>query len=77
MPRLSQISGIEMTRILENLGFEFINRKGSHLQYKHPDGRSTTVVDTRNKKLSRILIKKILNQIDISRDEYERQCEAL
>ncbi len=29
--------------VLERLGFQEIRRKGSHKQFRHPDGRGTTV----------------------------------
>ena len=33
----------KMCRILEQLGFEAIRQKGSHIFYRHPDGRGTVV----------------------------------
>ncbi|WP_428666868.1 type II toxin-antitoxin system HicA family toxin [Runella sp.] len=37
------ISGKELIRLLEKLGFEVIRINGSHHRIKHPDGRVTTV----------------------------------
>ena len=37
------ISGKELIRLLEKLGFEVIRINGSHHRVKHPDGRVTTV----------------------------------
>ena len=33
----------EVLRILENLGFVEVRQRGSHKQFRHPDGRGTTV----------------------------------
>lgn len=33
----------EVVRILENLGFVEVRQKGSHKQFRHEDGRATTV----------------------------------
>ncbi|MCX7838591.1 MAG: type II toxin-antitoxin system HicA family toxin [Anaerolineae bacterium] len=33
----------EVVAILEKLGFVEVRQRGSHKQYRHPDGRSTVV----------------------------------
>jgi len=33
----------EVINILERLGFSEVRQKGSHKQFRHPDGRGTTV----------------------------------
>jgi predicted RNA binding protein YcfA (HicA-like mRNA interferase family) len=33
----------EVVRILESLGFVEVRQKGSHKQFRHEDGRATTV----------------------------------
>ena len=33
----------EVCRILEKLGFANVRQRGSHIQYRHADGRCTTV----------------------------------
>jgi predicted RNA binding protein YcfA (HicA-like mRNA interferase family) len=33
----------DVTTILEQLGFEQVRQKGSHKQFRHTDGRATTV----------------------------------
>jgi predicted RNA binding protein YcfA (HicA-like mRNA interferase family) len=71
MSKLTIISSKVMVKILENLGFIEIRQKGSHKSFKHKDGR-TTVVPFHGEDLGRGLIRKILNDIDISIDEYEQ-----
>ncbi len=48
-----------------------INSKGSHVRFKHKDGRRTVVPIHANEKLGCGLLRQILNQIDISREKYE------
>lgn len=43
MVKLISISGKKMCKILEKLGFEKIFGRGSHVRYKHSDGRRTVV----------------------------------
>jgi predicted RNA binding protein YcfA (HicA-like mRNA interferase family) len=33
----------EVCRLLERLGFKNVRQRGSHIQYRHADGRGTTV----------------------------------
>lgn len=43
MTRLVPISGKKLCKIIEKLGFAKIYGKGSHIRFKHPDGRRTVV----------------------------------
>jgi len=63
-----------MERLLLHLGFAAVRRKGSHVFYRHPDGRTTTVPHHKGRDLARPLIRSILRNIGISTDEY---CDIL
>ena len=71
MPKLVSVSGRELCKILEKLGFEKIHGKGSHVRFKHSDGRRTVVPIHGNEKLGKGLLLEILKQIKISKEEYE------
>ena len=71
MTKLVTISGKEFCKILEKLGFEKIYGKGSHIRFKHPDGRRTVVPVHGNEDLGKGLLRTILNQIDLSKEDYE------
>ena len=43
MPRLPALTGKEVGKIIQKMGFIFSHQTGSHLVYKHPDGRRTTI----------------------------------
>jgi predicted RNA binding protein YcfA (HicA-like mRNA interferase family) len=43
MARLPVLKPREVAGVLERLGFAEVRQRGSHKQYRHPDGRGTTV----------------------------------
>ena len=43
MSKLKLIDAGRMERLLFRLGFERVRQKGSHVFYRHPDGRVTTI----------------------------------
>jgi predicted RNA binding protein YcfA (HicA-like mRNA interferase family) len=61
-----------MSKILEKLGFHKVHQVGSHARFIHPDGRKTVISLHGNEELSIGLLKEILNQVKISREEYEK-----
>ena len=71
MTKLVTISGKEMCRLLEKIGFEKIYGKGSHVRFKHSDGRRTVVPVHGNEDLGKGLLREILRQINLSKEEYE------
>ncbi len=66
--RLPSTKVNEMVRLLESLGFTKKRQKGSHAYFSHPDGRSTTV-PIHPGDVSRETVKKILNQIGMTKDD--------
>jgi predicted RNA binding protein YcfA (HicA-like mRNA interferase family) len=59
----------EVVRILERLGFVQIRQRGSHRQFKHADGRQTTVPDHAGRDLSPILLRQIAKDIGLTPDD--------
>jgi len=70
MTKLVTISGKEMCKLLEKLGFKKIYGKGSHVRFKHLDGRRTVVPVHGNEDLGKGLLREILRQIKLSKEEY-------
>jgi predicted RNA binding protein YcfA (HicA-like mRNA interferase family) len=66
-----------MEKLLLSLGFEKTRQKGSHVFYRHPDRRTTTVPHHKGRVLSRSLIREILKDIEITPDEYRSYLEHL
>ena len=60
----------EVISILEKLGFVEIRQKGSHKQFKHKDGRITTVPFHQGRDISPVLLKQIAKDISMTIDEF-------
>jgi predicted RNA binding protein YcfA (HicA-like mRNA interferase family) len=50
------------------MGFEKIRQRGSHIFFRHINGRSATVPFHKGEDLGRGLTNKILHDMDVSRD---------
>jgi predicted RNA binding protein YcfA (HicA-like mRNA interferase family) len=55
---------------LENLGFFIARQKGSHKQFRHADGRCTTVPFHPGRDLSPILLRQIAKDIGLTLEEF-------
>ena len=77
MTKLILVDASKMERLLFKLGFKKVRQKGSHVFYKHPDGRYTTVPHHKGRMLARPLIREILKEIKIGVKEYSRYLEEL
>lgn len=71
--KLPILSSKEVCKFLEKEGFVVLRQKGSHKFYKHEDGRTTLVPMHTNKPISRGLLKGILKEIKMERDEFFRK----
>lgn len=71
MPKLVPIKPKDLVKLLLGLGFIQRDAEGSHVFFKHADGR-TTVIPIHGKDISKGLLKKILNDVKLSVEEYER-----
>ena len=56
----------EVARRLEALGFVEVRQRGSHRQYRHPDGRGTTVPFHAGQDISPILLRQIAKDIGLA-----------
>ena len=70
MNKLRIIDARKIEKLLFKLGFEKVRQKGSHVFYRHPDGRTTTVPHHKGRDIARPLIKEILREIELSVEEY-------
>lgn len=59
----------EIAVILENMGFLEARQRGSHKQYRHPDGRCTTVPFHQGRDVSPILLRQIAKDIGLTVEE--------
>ena len=56
----------EVAAILEKLGFVEVRQRGSHKQYRHADGRSTTVPFHGGRDISPPLLRQIAKDIGLT-----------
>ncbi|MBZ5538521.1 MAG: type II toxin-antitoxin system HicA family toxin [Acidobacteriia bacterium] len=63
----------EVVSILEKLGFVEVRQRGSHKQYRHPDGRTTTVPFHAGRDISPILVRQIAKDIGLNIEELLKQ----
>lgn len=56
----------EVAAKLKALGFAEVRQRGAHKQYRHPDGRFTTVPFHRGRDISPILLRQIAKDIGMS-----------
>jgi predicted RNA binding protein YcfA (HicA-like mRNA interferase family) len=59
----------EVVRILENLKFAEVRQKGSHKQFRHEDGRATTVPFHKGRDISPKLLRQIASDIELTIEE--------
>lgn len=70
MGRIPVLKPDEAMRILRNLGFDLIRQKGSHCQFKHSDGRQTTVPNHHGRDLSPFLLRQIAKDIGMKIEDF-------
>jgi len=77
MTRLPIVDFPTMEKVLLSLGFQAVRQKGSHVFYRHPDGRATTVPNHPGRDLARPLIREILREIELTPEQFQRQLEKI
>lgn len=71
------VSGKELVKILEKIGFVVTRIKGSHYRMKHSDGRVTTVPVHKNEDLPKGLLQKIIREdLQLTLDAFELLVKA-
>jgi predicted RNA binding protein YcfA (HicA-like mRNA interferase family) len=60
----------EVSRILESLGFAEVRQRGSHKQYRHADGRGTTVPFHLGRDISPFLLRQIARNIGLTVQDF-------
>ena len=66
------LSGKDMLKLLEKMGFVVVRIRGSHYRIKHEDGRVTTVPVHKNEDLPKGLMQKIIKEdLEMTNEEFE------
>jgi len=70
MSKLPALKPQEVVTLLEALDFEEVRQRGSHKQFRHADGRRTTVPFHKGRDLSPGLLRQIIRDIGVTVDEF-------
>ena len=70
MTRLRVVDARTMEKVLFHIGFQQVRQRGSHVFYRHPDGRTTSLPHHGNRPLARPLLREILREIEITIETY-------
>ncbi len=77
MSQLPIVDAKTMEKLLLKLGFERVRQKGSHVFYRHPDGRTTTLPHHPGRDLAKPLIREILREIELTPEQFRKELEKL
>jgi len=72
MARLPVLKPREIARVLEKLGFVEVRQRGSHKQFRHQDGRGTSVPFHGNRDISPFLLWQIIKDIRLTAEDFLR-----
>lgn len=77
MTKLVMLDFKTVERLLRSLAFEAVRQRGSHVFYRHADGRTTTVPNHTGRDISRPLLREILREIELSPSQFEELLKKL
>ena len=70
MDKINPLPVKRIIKTLEKIGFVQIRQKGSHLFMRHPDGRTTLITVHPGEDIGKGMIRKIINDAKITREEW-------
>jgi predicted RNA binding protein YcfA (HicA-like mRNA interferase family) len=70
MSKVPVLKPSEVEAILLKMGFTMVRQRGSHRQYRHPDGRGTTIPFHSGRDISPILLRQIAKDVGMSAEEF-------
>ena len=72
MGQLPVLGSREVIAILQRMGFEEVRHRGSHKQFRHPDGRRTTVPVHGGRDIAPHLLRQIIKDTRVTPEEFLR-----
>ena len=70
MAKLPVLKPLEVVARLRALGFVEVRQRGSHKQFRHIDGRGTTVPFHKGRDVSPILLRQIAREIGMTGEDF-------
>jgi predicted RNA binding protein YcfA (HicA-like mRNA interferase family) len=77
LSRLPIVGFRQMEKVLLRLGFRAVRQRGSHVFYRHADGRTTTLPNHPGRDLARPLLREILREIDLTLEQFRAELERV
>jgi len=77
MDKIKTLPPQKVIKALEKIGFKRIRQKGGHLFMRHPDGRTTLITVHPGEDIGKGLIRKIISDAKLTRDEWLKLIESL
>jgi predicted RNA binding protein YcfA (HicA-like mRNA interferase family) len=68
--RLPILKVQDLIRVLKKLGFYEVRQKGSHICFKHADGRFTLVPHHGGEDIGKGLLRQILREVELTPEEF-------
>jgi predicted RNA binding protein YcfA (HicA-like mRNA interferase family) len=75
--RLKLLPYQDLARVAEAAGFEWVRCRGSHNTFRSPDGQVVVIPDHGNQVIVRSLLRKIIRDMGLTVDEYNRLVDSL
>ena len=69
MGKVPTLKPREVSSLLQKLGFAEVRQRGSHKQYRHADGRGTTVPYHGSRDITPTLLRKIAKDIGLTAEQ--------
>lgn len=70
MAKIPVLKPREVFGALESMDFSLVRQRGSHMQYRHSDGRCTTVPNHPGRDLSPVILRQIIKDIGVTLNEF-------
>ena len=68
--KLPILKAKDIIAVLQKIGFENVRQRGSHIFFRHMDGRTTLVPQHSNEDIGKGLLRKILKEIKLAPKEF-------
>ena len=71
MGKFPKLTGKDVARVVEKFGFTYSHTTGSHMIYKHPDGRKMTIPHHTGEEIGPgLLVKIIKKDLGVTKEEF-------
>jgi predicted RNA binding protein YcfA (HicA-like mRNA interferase family) len=75
--RLPIIGFKHLEKVLLRIGFQAVRQKGSHVFYRHPDGRTTTLPNHPGRDIARPLLREILRETEVTPEQSREELDKI